>query len=102
VDTDGEGPTRQEVAGRLADIADGPYEVPRAIDQLLARGWIGAGTGGHLHLTNAGRAAKGRTKQLVTDLRAQIHDGITDEEYVATLKVLRRMIHNIERSAALR
>jgi hypothetical protein len=30
----------------------------------------------------------------VTDLRTQIHQGISDEEYVAALKVMRRMIAN--------
>ena len=30
----------------------------------------------------------------MTDLRAQIHEGISDEEYLAALKVMRRMISN--------
>lgn len=27
-------------------------------------------------------------------MRAEIHEGISDEEYLLTLKVLQRMIHN--------
>ncbi|MEC4018526.1 MarR family winged helix-turn-helix transcriptional regulator [Streptomyces sp. H27-D2] len=102
VDIGGDGPTREEVATQLASVADGPYEISRAVDQLLHRGWLSADAGRRLHLTDAGRAAKARIKQLVTDLRAEIHDGITDEEYVTALKVLRRMIHNLGGPATLR
>lgn len=28
-------------------------------------------------------------------MREQAHDGISDEEYLVTLKVLQRMIHNV-------
>lgn len=38
-----------------------------------------------------------RIKELVTALRAEIHEGITDEEWVAALKVLRRMKENLAR-----
>ncbi|WP_433796548.1 MarR family winged helix-turn-helix transcriptional regulator [Actinoplanes sp. CA-252034] len=90
----GEGPTREEVTAQLADVADSPDDIPRAVDQLLHRGWIVADGSRRLHLTDAGRAGQGRTRKLVTELRAQIHDGIPDEEYVVALKVLRRMIAN--------
>ncbi|GAA2716224.1 MarR family winged helix-turn-helix transcriptional regulator [Actinoplanes palleronii] len=91
----GDGLTRETVAAQLASVADGPHEVPRAVDQLLHRGWIVADETGRLHLTDDGRAAQRRITQLVTELRAQIHDGIPDEEYVVALKVMRRMIKNI-------
>ncbi|MEN8650709.1 MarR family winged helix-turn-helix transcriptional regulator [Streptomyces sp. 21So2-11] len=96
VDVSGDGPTREDVVAQLASVADGPYDISRVVDQLLHRGWLSIDTGAHLHLTDSGRAAKARIKQLVTDLREEIHSGITDEEYVAALKVLRRMIHNID------
>ncbi|MEU4622104.1 MarR family winged helix-turn-helix transcriptional regulator [Actinoplanes sp. NPDC023801] len=95
----GDGLTREDVAIQLADVADSPDEVPRAIDQLLHRGWIGADEAGKLHLTDEGRVAQGRTRDLVAGLRAQIHEGITDEEYVTALKVMRRMISNIGSAA---
>ena len=96
----GGGLTRVDVTTQLGDVADSPHEVPRAIDQLLHRGWIAAGDAGRLHLTDAGRAAQGRIRELVAGLRAEIHDGIPDEEYVAALKVLRRMIANSARPGA--
>ncbi|MGP4004248.1 MarR family winged helix-turn-helix transcriptional regulator [Streptomyces sp. 8N706] len=102
VDTGGYGPTREDVAAQLASVVDGPYDISRAVDQLLHRGWLSARADRRLYLTDAGRAAKTRIKQLVAELRAEIHDGITDEEYVAALKVLRRMVHNTHGPAALR
>ncbi|MEE1755707.1 MarR family winged helix-turn-helix transcriptional regulator [Streptomyces sp. SP18CS02] len=98
VDAEGAGhPTREDVITGLAEIADTPYDASRAVDHLLHRGWIAVDTDGRrLHLTEDGRAAKARIKTLVTELRAEIHTGIGDEEYVAALKVLRRMIANVE------
>lgn len=90
----GGGLTREDVAAQLEDVADMPHEIPRAIDQLLYRGWIEWDEARRLYLTDAGRAAQERIRALVTDLRKQIHEGISDEEYVAALKVMRRMISN--------
>ncbi|MBT2384075.1 MarR family winged helix-turn-helix transcriptional regulator [Streptomyces sp. ISL-11] len=90
------GLTREEVSDRLRPYLDlGPELVEQAVDSLVARGWLAAGDEDRLHLTDAGREAKHRTKDLVGRLRAEIHEGITDEEYVATLTVLQRMISNV-------
>ncbi|MFJ6788110.1 MarR family winged helix-turn-helix transcriptional regulator [Streptomyces angustmyceticus] len=91
-----EAPSRDEVAARLLTLADGPHDIPRTVAQLLHRGWLRADAGQRLHLTDAGEAARMRLRELVTDLRAVVHDGISDEGYVAALKVLRRMISNVE------
>ncbi|MEU6981848.1 MarR family winged helix-turn-helix transcriptional regulator [Streptomyces sp. NPDC046324] len=89
-------PSRDEVAGQLAPLADGPHEIPRVVDQLLHRGWLRTDAGQRLHLTDAGEAARLRLRELVTEVRAVVHEGISDEEYVAALTVLRRMISNVE------
>ncbi|MEV0263113.1 MarR family winged helix-turn-helix transcriptional regulator [Streptomyces sp. NPDC050617] len=102
VDSSPNGQTREELADRLASVADGPYEISRSVDLLLHQEWLAADEDDRFQLTDAGRAAKARIKQLVIDLRAEMHDGITDEEYVAALKVLRRMIRNTGGSDALR
>ncbi|MFF8290913.1 MarR family winged helix-turn-helix transcriptional regulator [Streptomyces sp. NPDC016309] len=90
----GDDVTREVIVAGLADVADTPHDASRAVDHLLHRGWLRADGAGHLHLTDEGRAAKARIKELVTDVRARIHDGIGDDEYVAALKVLRRMAAN--------
>ncbi|WP_405799409.1 MarR family winged helix-turn-helix transcriptional regulator [Streptomyces sp. NBC_01506] len=90
-------PSREEVVSQLTPLANGPHEIGRVVDQLLHRGWvrIDADTR-RLHLTDAGEAARVRLRELVTELRAVVHAGISDEEYVAALKVLRRMVANVE------
>jgi DNA-binding MarR family transcriptional regulator len=95
----GDGLIREGIAAQLTDVAESPYEVPRAIDQLLHRGWVEMDGARRLRLTDVGRAAQGRIKELVTSLRAEVHEGISDEDYVTALKVMRRMIGNIESAA---
>ena len=90
-------PSREEVVAQLTPLADGPHEIPRVIDQLVHRGWLRTATEGpYLHLTAEGEAARLRLRALATELRAVIHEGVGDEEYVAALKVLRKMIANAE------
>ncbi|KUN09480.1 hypothetical protein AQI95_05960 [Streptomyces yokosukanensis] len=87
-------PTREEVVTQLTPLADGEHEMARVVDQLLHRGWLGLDAEQHLHLTDLGEAARARVRELVTELRSVIHQGISDEEYVAALKVLRKMVAN--------
>ncbi|MEV6203267.1 MarR family winged helix-turn-helix transcriptional regulator [Streptomyces sp. NPDC051771] len=87
-------PSRQEVVDALTPLADGPHDIPRVVDQLLHRAWLRADADDLLHLTEAGEAARVRLRELATGLRAVVHEGVSDEEYVAALKVLRRMAAN--------
>lgn len=89
---------RDDVAERLAAVADDPYVVPRGIDQLLCRGWLTAEPDGTLHLTETGREAHARIARVTQEVRAEVHEGVSDEEYVAALKVLRRMRANVARA----
>ncbi|MEU9703340.1 MarR family transcriptional regulator [Streptomyces sp. NPDC047981] len=89
-------PSRGEVVGQLTHLADGPHEIGRAVDQLLHRAWLRLDDGELLHLTAAGEAARARLRALVTEVRAVVHRGIGDDEYVAALKVLRRMVANVD------
>ncbi|MEU7283453.1 MarR family winged helix-turn-helix transcriptional regulator [Streptomyces sp. NPDC045431] len=91
-----EAPSREEVVSQLTPLADGPHEIARVIDQLFHRGWLRIDAGQRLELTDAGEAARVRLRELATEVRAVVHEGISDEEYVAALKVLRRMVANVE------
>ncbi|WP_405782668.1 MarR family winged helix-turn-helix transcriptional regulator [Streptomyces sp. NBC_00859] len=88
-------PSREEIVSQLQPLADGPHDIGRVVDQLVHRGWLRIDAAHLLHLTDAGEAARERLRELVTELRAVVHEGVSDEEYVATLKVLRRMVANI-------
>ncbi|MBB2948872.1 DNA-binding MarR family transcriptional regulator [Actinoplanes lutulentus] len=92
----GDGLTREDVARQLTEVADTPYDVPRAINQLLHRQWIAADDAGRLALTDTGRTKQAEVRELVTALRTTIHEGISDADYVAALKVMRRMIANAQ------
>ncbi|MFE8976219.1 MULTISPECIES: MarR family winged helix-turn-helix transcriptional regulator [Streptomyces] len=89
-------PSREEVVAQLTHLADCPHEIARVVDQLLHRAWLRIDDGQRLHLTDAGEAARARLRELATEVRAVVHKGISDEEYVAALKVLRTMVANVE------
>ncbi|MEU8544512.1 MarR family winged helix-turn-helix transcriptional regulator [Streptomyces sp. NPDC048717] len=100
-----EAPSREETVAALTPLADGPHDIGRVVDQLIHRAWLrpegsersdSSGAGQRLHLTEAGETARTRLRELATELRAVVHAGVSDEEYVAALKVLRRMIANVE------
>ncbi|MFC8290222.1 MarR family winged helix-turn-helix transcriptional regulator [Streptomyces sp. NPDC057242] len=88
-------PSREETIAQLTHLADGPHEIARVVDQLLHREWLRIDDGQRLHLTDAGEAARARLRELATEVRAVVHRGISDEEYVAALKVLRKMVANV-------
>ncbi|MFK8846553.1 MarR family winged helix-turn-helix transcriptional regulator [Streptomyces sp. Ac-502] len=89
------GRDRAEVTDMLKDYLDtGAEGMATAVDSLLGRGLL-TQDGGRLHITADGTALHTRCAALQTEMRARIHDGISDEEYVRTLKVLQRMIHNV-------
>ncbi|MEU5216594.1 MarR family winged helix-turn-helix transcriptional regulator [Streptomyces sp. NPDC020807] len=94
-------PSREEVVAQLTHLADGPHEMARVVDQLLHRAWLRTDDARNLHLTEAGEDARGRIRELATEVRATVHEGISDEEYVAALKVLRRMAANAEGDGGL-
>ncbi|MEU7005381.1 hypothetical protein [Streptomyces sp. NPDC046332] len=79
----------------MAPLADGPYEIPRAVDQLLHRGWLRTDAGQRLYLTDAGEAARVRQSELVTELRAVVPDGSTTRS-TWPRSPLRRMISHVE------
>jgi DNA-binding MarR family transcriptional regulator len=87
---------RAEVTATLKGYLDtGTDGVRAAIDETAARGWTAEDAEGRLTLTDEGRAFFDKADRLQDDLRAERHTGITDEEYLTTLKVLQRMIHNV-------
>jgi DNA-binding MarR family transcriptional regulator len=89
-------PSREEAVAQLTHLADGPYDIARVIDQLLHREWLRIDDEQRLYLTDAGETARARLRDLATEVRAVVHQGISDEEYVAALKVLRKMVANVE------
>ncbi|MFF2845119.1 MarR family winged helix-turn-helix transcriptional regulator [Streptomyces sp. NPDC058001] len=87
----------------LADFLQGYLKVGTLtmldeIDTLIARDLV-AEDNGLLTLTPEGTALQAKAAIHQTDVRETIHADIPDEEYVRTLKVLQRMIHNVSGTA---
>ncbi|MEU6124270.1 MarR family winged helix-turn-helix transcriptional regulator [Streptomyces sp. NPDC047123] len=84
------------------DIGDGAlhHDIGALRDRgLIAEAPRSAESAARIALTDDGRALQARAAERQKGLRAEIHEGITDQEYVAALKVLQRMIHNVGGSA---
>ncbi|MFF5972360.1 MarR family winged helix-turn-helix transcriptional regulator [Streptomyces sp. NPDC012769] len=87
--------TREEVSRTLRGyLRTGAETMEEEIDTTIARGWTTETPEGHLTLTPDGRAFFDKAAALQDELWAERHAGISDEEYLTTLKVLQRFIHN--------
>ncbi|MER0244641.1 MarR family transcriptional regulator [Streptomyces sp. HSW2009] len=88
------GATRAEVIrDQQANLDVGPGLAPD-IDLLVERELLVEDEDGRLQITDAGRTLHRRAAETQRENRARVHAGIADEEYLITLKVLQRMIHN--------
>jgi MarR family transcriptional regulator, organic hydroperoxide resistance regulator len=87
--------TREEVSTVLHGYLAVGSTLQPEIDALLDRKLITDDGGGRLRLTKEGDVVYRTCAERQTAMRAQVHDGIPDTEYVTTLKVLQRMIHNV-------
>ncbi|MFE9450181.1 MarR family winged helix-turn-helix transcriptional regulator [Streptomyces sp. NPDC006739] len=87
--------TRDEVSRLLQNYLDaGPETMESEIDTIIAQGWITEDAEGCLGITAEGGAFYDKAAALQDQLWAERHAGISDEEYLTTLKVLQRFIHN--------
>uniref|UniRef100_A0AAU2JKS0 MarR family winged helix-turn-helix transcriptional regulator n=1 Tax=Streptomyces sp. NBC_00049 TaxID=2903617 RepID=A0AAU2JKS0_9ACTN len=87
--------TRGEVTDILKDyLAVGGEALAEEIDTTIARGWITQDAAGRLDMTAEGREFYDQAAALQKELWDERHAGISDEEYLTTLKVLQRFIHN--------
>ncbi|MDN3024547.1 MarR family winged helix-turn-helix transcriptional regulator [Streptomyces sp. S.PB5] len=87
--------TRDEVSHLLRNYLDtGPETMESEIDATIVSGWITEDPDGHLNLTPDGRAFYDKAAALQGELWTERHADVSDEEYLTTLKVLQRFIHN--------
>ncbi|NUV66633.1 MULTISPECIES: MarR family winged helix-turn-helix transcriptional regulator [unclassified Streptomyces] len=90
------GRDRAELVTLLSGYLDtGTDGMEEAVDAVLERRLATQDSGSRLRLTPEGRALREKTYARVMRARAEIHEGIDDTEFVAALKVLQRMIHNV-------
>ncbi|MEU7432414.1 hypothetical protein AB0B07_16415 [Streptomyces sioyaensis] len=63
-------------------------------DDLVRRGWL-TEDAGLMTLTEAGEAARARAKERSLRVHRQVHEGVSTEDFVTTINVLRRMVANL-------
>ncbi|MFJ5685737.1 MarR family transcriptional regulator [Streptomyces sp. NPDC093099] len=95
VATSENGRTREEVTIVLEGYLDVGVALAGEIDALLDRDLLALDSENRLRLTSGGDAVYRQCAERQWAMRKQAHDGITDEEYLVTLKVLQRMIRNV-------
>ncbi|GAA5063196.1 MarR family winged helix-turn-helix transcriptional regulator [Streptomyces similanensis] len=92
--------SRDVVSRILRNYLDtGPETMESEIDTIIAQGWITENAEGRLGTTAEGRAFYDKAAALQDQLWAERHADISDEEYLTTLKVLQRFIHNTDGQA---
>ncbi|MEU9894814.1 MarR family transcriptional regulator [Streptomyces phaeochromogenes] len=87
--------TRAELTAKLTPYDDQDIDFAEVFADLTSRGWLTEDATGTLTLTAAGEAGRLRAKERNLRAHEETHAGITEEEYVATLDVLRRVIANL-------
>ncbi|MFF5895098.1 MarR family winged helix-turn-helix transcriptional regulator [Streptomyces argenteolus] len=94
-EADEHGRPRAEVVAVLRGYLRDGASLEPAIDALVGQGLVTEDASTRLRLTPEGHALRAEAFARVARARATMHDGIPDEEFVAALKVLQRMIHNV-------
>ncbi|MFY1661515.1 MarR family winged helix-turn-helix transcriptional regulator [Micromonospora sp. WMMD1274] len=90
----GGGLTVPELRQAMASYLRAEDDLDAEAEVLRERGWLSRDADGRLRITEAGEAARDRLKQHAPAIRARIHEGVDDADYVTTLKVLRQMVRN--------
>ncbi|WP_327738366.1 MarR family winged helix-turn-helix transcriptional regulator [Streptomyces nojiriensis] len=88
--------TREGVTETLRGyLAVGGEALSEEMDTVIVQGWITQDAEGRLAMTPEGREFFDKAVALQGDLWDERHAGISDEEYLITLKVLQRFIRNV-------
>lgn len=83
----------ESVATALAPFLTGdPAELATVTDPLAERGWLSGD-----ELTPAGRVALAALTTKVQEQRRRVTTGVSDDDYAATVDVLRKMAANLTR-----
>ncbi|WP_017239035.1 MarR family winged helix-turn-helix transcriptional regulator [Streptomyces sp. SS] len=93
--TEGDGTTDTEVLSVLSANADTPT-LTAAVDTVLADGWATRPAPDRLALTPDGSRRLAEVASHVAAFRTRSVDGITPDEYRTAVRVLERMIENLE------
>ncbi|MEU0376655.1 MarR family winged helix-turn-helix transcriptional regulator [Streptomyces cyaneofuscatus] len=91
---DGRGLTVAELQQAMSTYIRFEDDLAAESEVLVERGWLTRDEDGRLRITEAGEEARAGLKRHAPGIRARVHQGIDDADYVTALKVLRQMIRN--------
>ncbi|MFG2669146.1 MarR family transcriptional regulator [Streptomyces sp. NPDC048387] len=94
ISPDGAGMTLPELRQAMASYLRPEDDLAAEAEVLLERGWLTPDTEARLCLTQEGEQARVDLARNAPAIRAALHDGIDDADYITTVKVLQRLIHN--------
>ncbi|CAL9655660.1 MarR family transcriptional regulator [Streptomyces sp. enrichment culture] len=91
---DGHGMTLAELRQAMSAYLRPEDDLAAEAETLLERGRLTRDGDGRLWITPAGDEARATLKRHAPAIRDRIHQGVSDADYVTTVKVLQRMIRN--------
>ncbi|MEV4938836.1 MarR family transcriptional regulator [Streptomyces zaomyceticus] len=94
ISPDGEGMTLPELRAAMASYIRPEDDLAAEAAVLLERGWLTRDAESRLWLTEEGEQARVDLGRNTPAILAALHEGIDEADYVTTLKVLQRLIHN--------
>ncbi|WP_225828288.1 MarR family transcriptional regulator [Streptomyces naphthomycinicus] len=90
----GEGMTLPELRKAMTSYIRPEDDLAAEAEVLLERGWLARDAEDRLWLTEDGEQARIDLARNAPAIRAALHEGIDDADYVTTVKVLQRLIRN--------
>jgi len=100
ISPDGEGMTVAELQESMASYIRPEDDLAAEAETLVERGWLTRDAEDRLWLSAEGEQARVDLAQNAPAIRAALHAGIDDADYVTTLKVLQKLIDNARGTAA--
>ncbi|MFK0193211.1 MarR family transcriptional regulator [Kitasatospora sp. NPDC090308] len=94
ISPDGRGMTLAELRRAMASHLRPEDDLAAEAGTPVERGWLSRDAEDRLWLTPAGERARVDPARNAPAIRAALHAGIDDADYVATVKVLQRLIRN--------
>ncbi|WP_030771192.1 MULTISPECIES: MarR family winged helix-turn-helix transcriptional regulator [unclassified Streptomyces] len=94
ISPDGEGMTIPELQEAMASYIRREDDLAAEAEVLLERSWVTRDAEDRLWLTEEGERARVDLKGNAPAILAALHEGIDEADYVTTVKVLHRLIHN--------
>ncbi|MFI1356617.1 MarR family transcriptional regulator [Streptomyces sp. NPDC020898] len=100
ISPDGEGMTLPELREAMNSYIRPEDDLAAEAEVLVERGWLSRDLEDRLWLTKEGEQARIDLARNAPAIRAALHEGIDDTDYVTTVKVLQQLIRNASGTAA--